>query len=178
MLPSVVLSDPETNQAITGKCIRNSDEVRLLINAVHQYCLQYPAEYDIEYSNESEMTLFKRSGLNVNEPRLSIHIQPAGGMTVDQAVDQFLAFYGLLESDLVRASLTMGGEAAIMLDGVVSQDINRRVFVVHNDSSYQLIFSPMDKNQPEVYAQSEALYRTVVQSFNFRPESNACPDCP
>jgi hypothetical protein len=49
---------------------------------------------------------------------------------------------------------------------------------VHNDSLYQLIFLPMDKNQPEVYVQSEALYKTVIQSFNFRPESNACPDCP
>ena len=41
-----------------------------------------------------------------------------------------------------------------------------------------LYFMEIGKDQPELHAQAEALYDTVVLSFNFRPESNACPDCP
>ena len=122
--------------------------------------------------------LFKRSVLNVSEPSVSIKVQPANGITVDQAADQFLAVYTFPESGLVLESLTIGGEAAIMLDKLPGQSINRQVFVLHNDTLYQLSFMPMDENPPEVYAQAEALYDTVTQSFNFRPDSNACPDCP
>jgi len=176
--PPVVLTDPESDQAVTSKCSRSSEEVRLLINSVHGYCLQYPAEYDVFYPNESEIKLVKHSVLNVSEPSVSIMVHPADGLTVDQAVDQFLAVYTFPESGLVRESLTIDGEAAVMLDGMPGQEINRQVFVIHNDYLDHLTFMPMDKNQSEVYAQSETLYRTVVQSFNFRPESNACPDCP
>ena len=64
-----------------------------------------------------------------------------------------------------------------MLDRLPGQVINRQIFVLHNDYLYQLTFLPMDESQPEVYAQAEALFYTVVGSLNFSPESNACPDC-
>jgi len=178
MTPPAVSTDTGSGQTVTGKCIRSSDEVRLLINSVHGYCLQYPAEYDVFHPNESEMKLFKRSMLNVSEPSVSIKVQPADGMTADQAADGFLASYTLLESDVVRVTLEIDGEAAIMLDRLPGQEINRQVFVLHNDYLYQLTFLPMDESQPEIYARAEALFNTVVGSFNFSPESNACPDCP
>jgi len=177
MNPAEVLSDTKSIQAVTGKCVRSSDEVRLLINSVRGYCLQYPAEYDVFFPNESEIMLAKRSVLNLSEPSVQIKVQSAGGMTADQAADSFLAVYTFLTSELVRESLTIDGEEAIMLDGLPGQEINRQVFVLHNDTLYQLTFMPMDESQPEVNAQTEALYYTVTQSFNFHPETNACPDC-
>jgi len=178
MNPPEFLSDPESGQAVTGKCIRSSDEVRLLINSVHQYCLQYPAEYDVFYPNESEMMLVKRFVLNVSEPSVSIKVQPAGEVTLKQAADQIVQVYAIPGMEPIREPLTIDGEAAIMLDGLSGQDPNRQVVVLHNDTLYRLFFIQMNKNQPEAYAQSETLYRTVIQSFNFRPDSNACPDCP
>ena len=178
MTPPAVSTDTGSGQTVTGKCIRSSDEVRLLINSVHQYCLQYPAEYDVFYPNESEIKLIKRSMLNVSEPSVSINVQPADGMSVDQAADGFLAAYTFPESELVRVSLEIDEEKAIMLDKLPGQDIHREVFVVHNNDLYQLTFSPMDESQQEAYAQAQALFDTVIGSFNFHPESNACPDCP
>jgi hypothetical protein len=35
----------------------------------------------------------------------------------------------------------------------------------------------MNLNQPEIAAQVEKLYNTVIQSFNFHPAGNLCPDC-
>jgi hypothetical protein len=78
----------------------------------------------------------------------------------------------------IRESLTIDGEAAIMLDGLSGQDPNRQVVVLHNGRLYNLYFLQMNKNQPELYAQAETLYNTVIESFNFRPDTNMCLDCP
>jgi len=176
--PPEVLSDPESGQAITDKCVRSSDEVRLLINSVHQYCLQYPAEYDVFFPNESEMMLVKRFVLNTSEPSVSITVQPAGALTLEGAADQIAGVYAIPGVEVIYQPLTIGGEAAIMLDGLSGQDPNRQVVVLRNGRLYNLYFLQMNKNQPELYAQAETLYNTVTQSFNFRPDTNMCLDCP
>jgi hypothetical protein len=178
MKPPEVISNLEPGLAINGQCSRSSDQVRLLINSVHHYCLQYPAEYDVFFPNESETKLFKNSVLNVSEPSVSIEIQPAGGMTLEQAADQIAQDYAIPGMDPIRVSLTIDGEAAIMLDGLSGQDPNRQVVVLHKDYLYRLFFIQFNKDQPEAYAKAETLYTTVIQSFNFRPDSNACPGCP
>ena len=176
VLPEV-LTDPVPGQAITVKCSRNSDEVRLLINSVQGYCLQYPAEYDIFHPNDSEIMLFKRSVLNANEPNVSIKVQPAGGVTLERAADQIAQVYAVPGTEPIRDTLTMDGETAIMLGGLSGQDPNRQVVVQHKDQLYYLFFIEFNKSNPE-YALFETLYNTVIQSFNFSPDSNACPGCP
>ncbi len=176
--PPEVFTDAETGQVVTVKCSRSSDEVRLLINSVQGYCLQYPPEYDIFFPNESEIMLFKRSVLNANEPRVSITVLPAGGVTLERAADQIAQDYAVPGTEPVRETLTMDGEPAIMLGGLSGQDPNRQVVVQHNNQLYHLFFIEFNKTDPEMYAQSETLYNTVIQSFNFSPNSNPCPGCP
>jgi len=173
-----VLLESESDQAVTGKCVRSSDEVRLLINSVDQYCLQYPADYDVFFPNESEVMLVKRYVLNTSEPSVSITVEPAGDVTLEGAADRIAGVYAIPGVEVIRQPLTIGGEAAIMLDGLSGQDPNRQVVIVHNDRLYNLYFLQIDKNQPELYAQAETLYNTVIGSFNFRPETNMCLDCP
>ena len=175
--PPADLTDPESDQPITGKCGRNSDEVRLLINAVQGYCLQYPAEYDVIHPNESEIMLFRRSVLNIREPSVGIKVHPTGEATLEQAADQIAQVYAIHGVEPIREPLTIDGEAAILLAGLSGQDPNRQVVVRHKDQLYHLFFIEFNKSDPE-YARFETLYSTVIQSFNFNPESNACPDCP
>ena len=52
MKPPEVFIDSETGQTVIGKCSRSAEDIRLLINSDHQYCLQYPAEYDLFYPND------------------------------------------------------------------------------------------------------------------------------
>ena len=172
MNPPEVLSDPESGQVITDKSVRSSDEVRLLINSVHQYCLQYPAEYDVFFPNESEMMMVKRYVLSISKPSVSITVEPAGDVTLEGAADQIAGV------EVIRQPLTIGGEAAIMLDGLSGQDPNRQVVILHNGHLYNLYLLQMNKNQPELYAQAEIPYSTVIGSFNFRPDTNMSLDCP
>ncbi len=173
-----VVTAPEPVQDIQGMCTRNSDETRLLVNTVAgYYCFQYPAEYDVAFGNANMVMVFKRSMMNTTEPNFHVDVQPAGGMTVEQAADNVLAIYAVPDLETPRIEMSIGGEKAIMLDGLSGQDPNRQVVVIHQDYLYTLFFMQMDKNQPELVAQAEALYDTVVRSFNFRPETNICPDC-
>jgi len=122
--------------------------------------------------------LVKRYVLNINEPSVSVTFKPAEDVTLEQAADQIAGNYAIPGVEVIRQPLTIGGEAAIMLDGLSGQDPNRQVVIVHNDRLYTLYFLQINKNQPELYAQAEMLYNTVIGSFNFRPETNMCLDCP
>jgi hypothetical protein len=172
-----IIKDPASRQNIEGKSIRNTGETRQLINMVAGYCLHYPAEFDVAFFKPSNIMFFKSSILNVSEPNLRIDVQPAGGMTVDQAADKIVEDYAVPGVEVPKVEMSIGGEKAIMLDGLSGQDPNRQVVVLHKDSLYNLFFIQMDKDQPEYVAQAEALYDTVVASFNFRPETNFWIDC-
>jgi hypothetical protein len=98
-------------------------------------------------------------------------------MTVDQAADKILEDYAVPGEEVPKVEMSLGGEKAIMLDGLSGQDPNRQVVVLHKDSLYTLFFIQMDKDQSEQVALAEELYDTVVASFNFRPGTNFWIDC-
>jgi hypothetical protein len=173
-----VTTPPEPTQKLEAICFRYSNDTRLLINSIFGYCLQYPAEYDVVFSNSTDIMFFKVSVLNATDPNFNINAQPANGMTVEQAADKVVELYTVPGLETQRTEIYLDGEKAIVLDGLTGQDPNRQVVVVHNDILYTLYFVRISKDQPEVYAQAEELYNTVIQTFNFRPETNMCTDCP
>jgi hypothetical protein len=109
---------PQGNAGTPVKCLRDSETRRLLVNVVQGYCLQYPAEYDIAFPNESEVMMIKGSMLNVSEPVAQIEVKPAEGVTLEQVADQIAADYAIPGMEVTRNDLTIGGEPAVMLDGL------------------------------------------------------------
>ena len=174
---TAVVTQAEAINKIEAICIRKSEETQLLINLAQGYCLQYPNGYDIVFPNEMEIMLVKRSILNAEDPKFMINVEPTNGKTVEQVADQLAADYGVPGLEVKRVPLEIDQEQAIMLDGLTGQDPNRQVVVIHNDRLYHMTITPME-NSPDVLAQAEALFNSVIQSFNFRPETNLCPDCP
>jgi hypothetical protein len=174
---SEVINKAKAANIIEATCFRNSEETQLLINFSQEYCFQYPIGYDVAIQSDTGIMLVKRSILNPQDPKLIITIEPANGMTVEQAADQLVADYSVPGMEVTRGTLEIDQEQAIMVDGLTGEDINRQVVVVHNDRLFHMTFIPM-QDSPEVNAQAEVLYNTVIQSFTFRPESNLCSDCP
>jgi hypothetical protein len=121
--------------------------------------------------------LVKGSVLNSEDPRLFIVVDPADGRTVEQVADQLIADYSVPGLEVKRVSLEIDQEQAIMLDGLTGESPNRQVIVLHNDLLYHMTIIPME-NSPDVHLQAEALFNTLIQSFNFHPETNLCLDCP
>lgn len=182
-LTSTIEARTETEQGtspgqdIVAACVRYSDETRLFINDLQGYCLRYPADYDVATFHTNGVVFFKHSVLNATDPNLRIEIQPADGITVEQAADQIAAAYAIPGEEPSQVEMALDGEKAIALLGLSGQDPNRRVVVIHQGYLYTLIFVEMDTNRPEIAAQTEKLYNTVIQSFNFHPEGNLCLDC-
>lgn len=173
---AAVVQAMATNK-IEAICFRYSEETQLLINVVQGYCLQYPIGYDIVFSSEMEIMLVKRSILNPDDPKLMINVEPSDGKTVEQVADQLVADYSVPGLEVKRVPLVIDQEQAIMLDGLTGESLNRQVVVLHNDHLYHMTIMPAD-GSPDVKAQAEVLYNMVIQSFNFRPETNLCTDCP
>ncbi len=172
-----VATQAEATDKIEATCFRYSEETQLLINLFQGYCLQYPIGYDIAFPNETQIMLVKRSILNPEDPMLMLVVDPANGRTVEQVADQIVADYSVPGLEVKRVALEIDQEQAIMVDGLTGQSINRQVVVVHNDRVYHMTIMPME-GSPDVNAQAKALYNMVIQSFNFRPETNLCQDCP
>ena len=172
-----VVSQSEAMDKIEAICFRNSDETQLLMNFAQGYCLQYPVGLDIAVESEMDIMLVKRSVLNPEDPRLIIKVEPANGRTVEQVADQLVADYSVPGLEVKRIPLVVDQEQAIRLDGLTGESVNRQVVVVHNDNLYHLTFIPVEGSS-DVNSQAEVLFNTVIQSFNFHPETNICTDCP
>ncbi len=167
----------EATSKIEAICFRYSEETQLLINPVLGYCVQYPIGYDIALLNGMGIMVVKHTPMNAEDPNLFINVEPANGRNVEQVADQLVTDYSVPGLEVKRTLLEIDQEHAIVLDGLTGQDPNRHVVVLHNDLLYHMTFALME-NSPEVRAQAEALFNTVVQSFSFRPETNLCTDCP
>jgi hypothetical protein len=148
-------------------CPESTTETRLLRNSQHGYCLLYPSAYKVERPNANETDLVIGSLLNVQDPRVNIVVEEAGGQSAGQMADAFLA--AVDGFDVSRTSTTVAGVEAVVLDKLPGQEINRRVWLVHEGRSYQMTFTPADESLGEPYAQMEALYELITDSFTLIP---------
>ncbi len=140
---------------------------KLLTNDKHGYCVLYPSSHSVEQPNDKATVFVVGSLLDVEHPRLNIEMEPAQGQTADQAADAFVKDLGGFQ--VQRSAATLGGEKAVVLDGVPGQDIQRIVLVRHGDRLYRLMFAPADAASGERYQQMEAFYTTVLNSLRFLP---------
>ena len=166
-LPGVTAIDksgPQKKDA-AAVCPEAAAGAELLRVEEHGYCLLYPSGYSVERPNPEETALVVGSLLDVSHPRAYIKVGDADGRTTDQAADAIVADFPGFE--IARSSATIGGESAIVLDGVPGQDISRQVVIVRDGRLYHLTFVPASEDAGEVYTQMEELYQMLVDSLNF-----------
>jgi hypothetical protein len=100
---------------------------------------------------------------------LLLEVEDAVGRTAGQIADEIIAEEPVPEV-IEFASLTLGGEDAVVLDGLGGQAASRRILIVHADRLYELWFIPWDETGDE-FARLETLYNMVINSFTFLPDS-------
>ncbi len=108
--------------------------------------------------------------MNHTDPRVSIEVSDAQGRTLAEIGDQLVADYAA-GFDVVRATATVGGAEALVLDNLPGQDLNRRVAVLHNDRLYSFFFTPLGETD-EARAALDAFYQGVLGSFWFLDEAS------
>jgi predicted small lipoprotein YifL len=176
--PPFAGGDTAVNLPSTDSCPAATADTRLLTNEAEGYCLLYPTEYKVERPNANEIDLVIGSLLNVQDPRVSIVVEAADGRSAEQMADGFLA--AVDGFDVTRTSTAVAGVEAIVLDNLPGQELNRRVWFVHNGRSFQMMFTPADQSLGEPYTQMEALYELITDSFTaFAPLDDVKPgsDC-
>ena len=76
---------------------------------------------------------------------------------------------GVPLENLGRWTVTLGGEQAVVLDGMPGQELQRRVYIVHEQTLYFLAFWPARSENKAASDQMEALYEAVTSSWAWSP---------
>lgn len=125
------------------------------------YSVRYPSEYHVVLRG----TTMCFSLAQTNDPPGACHeasafieVREAAGVTLGEAAET-AASLGNPQVPVVRTSLALSGEEAVLLEDIYSTDLLSKVVVLHNDRLYELTFVWDHDALP--------LSTTLTQSFTF-----------
>lgn len=154
-------------------CPEPADGNQLLRNEAHGYCLVYPSGFVAEGMMESMVInpAPGRQGMGPVPPFVMIDVHAAEGSTAATMADSMVAQTqaAIPGMELDRSTITLGGEEAVVLDGVPGQELTRQLFVTKDDKLIIMTFAPADPGMGDLYSRMEMLYGTVANSFVFLP---------
>lgn len=155
-----------TNEA---SCAPATDQLQLLTNEKHGYCLHYPAGYTAEQPTEQEVAINVGGALNVADPRVFIMVEEANGRTAAEIAEAKAAEAAPIMGEIEQTTIQIDGVEAFVLNGLPGQDIHRLVIFVHNNQLYQMMFVPVGADYGEIAERLEPFYDTIIGSFHFLP---------
>jgi inhibitor of cysteine peptidase len=148
-------------------CTDAGDDSELHNDAEAGYCFLYTSGFEVDQPAEGVTSIIGPALDDSIEPvraTLYISVQDAQGKTTEEWVGENLAAVTGIE--ITQSSITLGGEEAIVLDGMPGQATNRQIFIVHGDKLYVLVFSPFAEDYgEEAFTQVQALYNTVTSTW-------------
>ncbi|MDL1910927.1 hypothetical protein FBQ81_09585 [Chloroflexi bacterium CFX6] len=166
VVPAATMQALPTNMP-EPTCPEPVEGTKLLIREAVGYCLLYPEGYiEIETHPTTVCLVPEGPTMGCHNTNLIIEVEDAGGRTVGEIADEIVAdaqaeIPGI---EIRRTNLSMGGEEAVVLEGLAGVASSRNVLLVHEDRRYELIFVPWDEHD-ENFAKLNLLYNTVVNSF-------------
>ncbi len=95
----------------------------------------------------------------------------AYGRSAETIADEEMTVVGA--ADIGRSTIMLGGEPAVVLDGMPGQDPQRRVYVVRQPTLYVLAFMPTRSGDQAASAQLETLYAAVTGSWSWSPSCSS-----
>jgi hypothetical protein len=132
-------------------------------------CFSYPEGYaQLPYEDTVEIVGPEIPGSDLRG-LFWIEKSDAYDRTAQVIADQDLTAAGL--PSVARSFVTLDGEPAVVLDGMPGQDLQRRVYVVHEGTLYVLAFMPTLSENQAAGDQVEALYAAIMDSWAWSP----CP---
>ena len=136
-------------------------------------CFSYPREYTLNPDSDT---------VQIAAPILPdtdvfglfwLEISNTNNRTAEEVADEDMTYAvdhaGVPPENLGRWTVTLGGEQAVVLDGMPGQDFQRRVYVVHQQTLYVLAFMPTRSENQAAGDQMEALYEAVTSSWAWSP---------
>jgi hypothetical protein len=130
-------------------------------------CFSYPQGYQQIPSGDSiEIALPYLPSSDANA-LFWLEISDAYGRSTETIAAQEMTL--VAGADIARSTIMLGGEPAVVLDGMPGQDLQRRVYVVRQPTLYVLAFMPTRSENLAASEQMETLYATVTGSWAWSP---------
>ncbi len=164
-----------TPPAVPADCGPDTWDSSLLVSPEAGYCLRYPAKFQPRFRNTLAppagtwgVTLFDPNDSN-GTVSLDIQTAPANGRTLDQVVAEELSHYPKeVAAQVTQTPAQLGGEVAMILDGLPGILLNRQAFVIDGDRLHHFVLLPWhDRAFEDRQAEVQALWDAVVSSFAF-----------
>jgi hypothetical protein len=132
------------------------------------FCFSYPEGYTQLLTNNDTVEIVGPQIPDTDRRGLFwIEKSDAYDRTAEVIADQDMTAAGL--PSVGRSFVTLDGEPAVVLDGMPGQDLQRRVYVVHDGTLYVLAFMPTRSENKAASDQMEALYTAVTSSWAWSP---------
>jgi len=170
-----ILSRPTSTPVVSDLQVVESAPVPTSVKDTAQWfssdqlglCFSYPEGYtQLPYEDTVEII-----GPELPAPDLRglfwLEKSDAYDRTAKVIADQDMTAAGL--SSVGRSFVMLDGEEAVVLDGMPGQDLQRRVYVVHDQTLYVLAFMPTRSGNQAASDQLEALYTAVTSSWIWSP---------
>jgi hypothetical protein len=159
--PQVLESTPAQTSVNDTAELFSSDSDRLGL------CFSYPQGYtQLPYNDSVQIVDPDLPGSDV-KGLFWLEISDSYDRSAEKIADQEMTYAAGL--DVGRWTVTLGGEQAVVLDGMPGQDLQRRVYVVHQQTLYILAFMPAPSENKAASDQMEALYDAVTNSWAWSP---------
>ncbi len=130
-------------------------------------CFSYPQGYtQMPYNDTVEIASPDLPGTDT-KGLFWLEISDSYNRTAEKIADQDMTY--AVNLSVGRSTVTLGGEQAVVLDGMPGQDLVRRVYIVRQQTLYILTFSPTRSEDKAVSDQMEALYAMVTGSWAWSP---------
>jgi hypothetical protein len=131
-------------------------------------CFSYPQGYtQIPYNDAVEIAAPGPIPGSDEIGLFWLEISDSQNRTAEEVADQEANYVAGLSPG--RWTVTLGGEQALVLDGMPGQNLVRRVYIVHQQTLYVLTFSPTRSENEAAGDQMEALYAAVTSSWAWSP---------
>ena len=127
------------------------------------FCFSYPKAYSQIPNNDMvEIVAPDLPGTDA-KGLFWIETSDSYNRTAEEIADQEMTY--ATGMDVGRWTSTLGGEQAVVLDGMPGQDLQRRMYVVHQQTLFILAFMPTRSENTAESGQMESLYSTVTNSW-------------
>ncbi len=136
------------------------------------FSLYQPKDYEVVIASDTEVMFLAPGEGHPSDSRAAafIFVEPANGRTAEQVAtaisEDNKSVMGPGYTGGGITAMKIDGEPAYSVDGLTGQDINRRLYIVHNDQLYWMMFEP-DTTLAPAYQQMEDLYYMIVNTFHF-----------
>lgn len=165
--PQVLESTPVQTSVNDTAELFSSDSDRLGL------CFSYPQGYtQLPYNDSVQIAAPDLPGTDT-KGRFWLELSDSYNRTAEEIADEDMTYavaqQGVPLENLGRWNVTLGGEQAVVLDGMPGQDLQRRVYIVHQQTLYVLAFVPTRSENKAAGDQMEALYTAVTNSWAWSP---------